>query len=410
MKDSIRPVERGSEGKRQAFRSDASSGYLYIVKNPASNETGVFASDSIIYNGTSVMVPTKYGLDLGLVLGPLAPDDAPYVPGCPNCHGACSEAEPSHSLREEEPPAAFGEPEDSSVEDFSAEDSSVIEDVVVDYKADAPDDDGRSPMEKAGVFWDSRPDSSSCGGGCKHVNPAQKEAVLTSISGDVDWVDHIATPSELHRYQEHREMEQEALRVCREKVRKLNLDMKTVAAHYLLGEPKLLFFFTSDVRVDFRALVKELVAVFRLRIELRQIGVRDEARVVGGLAVCGRPYCCHAMNDNLQTVSIKMAKEQNLSLNSMKISGPCGRLLCCLAYENFFYEEARRDFPPMGSRLKVEHDLMKVAEVNVLSRKISLSGPEGRFMVIPREAIRYDNDASRWEVTPEFMETLAKDR
>lgn len=405
MKDTARAGERGAGGKRQTSRADSSSGYLYIVKNPASNETGVFASDGVIYSGTSVMVPTKYGLDLGLVLGPLAPEGTPHVPGCPNCRGACIEAEPGHALQEEEPPAAFGEPDDPEI-------MAELDAVYVPEASAASDtstEDERSPMEKAGIFWNPRPDASFCGGCCRQAHPTQREAVLAAVDGDVDWIDHLATPTELRRYQEQKEKEQEALRVCREKVRRLNLDMKTVAAHYLLGEPKLLFFFTSDVRVDFRALVKELVAVFRLRIELRQIGVRDEARVVGGLAVCGREYCCHAVNDNLQTVSIRMAKEQNLSLNSMKISGPCGRLLCCLAYENAFYEEARRDFPPAGSRLKVEHDLMKVTEVNVLSRKISLSGPEGRSLVIPREAVWYDNDASRWEVTREFMETLVQD-
>ena len=129
--------------------------------------------------------------------------------------------------------------------------------------------------------------------------------------------------------------------------------MKLVSAHYLLEEPKVLFYFSAESRVDFRELVKDLVSVFKIRIELRQIGVRDEARVTGGCGVCGRVLCCHGVTDKLVPVSIKMAKDQNLSLNSMKISGPCGRLLCCLAYEYGFYRDARRELPGRGRALPV---------------------------------------------------------
>jgi cell fate regulator YaaT (PSP1 superfamily) len=124
-----------------------------------------------------------------------------------------------------------------------------------------------------------------------------------------------------------RAKEEDAYHICREKIEKHKLDMALVSAHYLLDEPKVMFFFTAENRIDFRELVKDLVSIFKMRIELRQIGVRDESRVLGGLGVCGRDYCCHGLTDHLSPVSIKMAKEQNLSLNSMKISGPCGRLL-----------------------------------------------------------------------------------
>lgn len=156
-------------------------------------------------------------------------------------------------------------------------------------------------------------------------------------SGEVVRIDRIASPEDLEKTQQNAEKEKEAFSVCREKILAHRLDMKLVSVHYLLEESKILFFFTAESRVDFRELVKDLVAIFKTRIELRQIGVRDESRIVGGLGVCGRGYCCHTVSDKLKPVSIKMAKDQNLSLNSMKISGPCGRLLCCLAYEYTFY-------------------------------------------------------------------------
>ena len=143
--------------------------------------------------------------------------------------------------------------------------------------------------------------------------------------------------------------------------------------------------------------MKDLVSVFKIRIELRQIGVRDESRVLGGLAVCGRDFCCHSVTDKLNPVSIKMAKEQNLSLNSMKISGPCGRLLCCLSYEYDFYVEEKRNYPPEGSRLKVGFDLMRITEVNILSKQITLAGSEGRMVSLPQNAVFYNDATARWE-------------
>jgi cell fate regulator YaaT (PSP1 superfamily) len=214
----------------------------------------------------------------------------------------------------------------------------------------------------------------------------------------------MATKEDYQRYLELTSMEEEALVLCREKVQAHGLDMKLVSAHYLFGESKIIFFFTAANRVDFRDLVKDLVGVFRIRIELRQIGVRDESRVLGGLAVCGRDFCCHAITDKLNPVSIKMAKEQNLSLNSTKISGPCGRLLCCLSYEYDFYAEEKRKFPAEGSRLKVQHELMKITEVNILSRKISLVGPEGRHLTIPFTAVHLNEETSRWEIDREYLD------
>jgi cell fate regulator YaaT (PSP1 superfamily) len=176
--------------------------------------------------------------------------------------------------------------------------------------------------------------------------------------------------------------------------------MKLVSAHYLFGESKILFFFTAESRVDFRDLVKDLVSQFRTRIELRQIGVRDESRVLGGLGVCGRDFCCHSVTDKLNPVSIKMAKKQNLSLNSLKISGPCGRLLCCLAYEYDFYKETKDKLPGEGSRIIYEGERCKVIEVNVMSQKIRLTCTEGRVAELPFDRFRFLTDKQRWEVIP----------
>lgn len=206
----------------------------------------------------------------------------------------------------------------------------------------------------------------------------------------------LATAKDMERYKEFQDKEMEALIICREKVAARGLDMKLVAAHYLLDEPKVLFFFTAESRVDFRELVKDLVAVFRMRIELRQIGVRDESRILGGLAVCGREYCCHGITDKLKSVSIKMVKEQNLSLNSMKISGPCGRLLCCLAYEYDFYNEMKRKLPSEGTRIRHEKEEFRVSEVNILSQRIILSSNEGRVLNLSLENVKYSKEREAW--------------
>ena len=172
--------------------------------------------------------------------------------------------------------------------------------------------------------------------------------------------------------------------------------MKLITVHFLIDEPKALFFFSSENRVDFRELVKDLVSVFKMRIELRQIGVRDESRITGGLGVCGRPYCCHCISDKLPSVSIKMAKEQNLSLNSMKISGQCGRLLCCLSYEYNWYVEAKKTLPNEGIRLFYDGTNFKITDTNPLTQMIKMIGEDGRFLEIP--AKRFQKEGSRWKI------------
>lgn len=208
----------------------------------------------------------------------------------------------------------------------------------------------------------------------------------------------IASEEDLTRFHENKAREAEAFSQCRQKIHQHKLDMKLVSAHYLLDEAKILFFFTADARVDFRELVKDLVTVFKTRIELRQIGVRDESRVLGGIGVCGRAYCCHSITDKLKPVSIKMAKVQNLSLNSMKISGPCGRLLCCLSYEFDTYSEERKRLPGEGYKISYDNSVFKVTEVNILARTVKLFGEDGRLLEIPSGRIYYDDRTQRWQI------------
>ena len=164
----------------------------------------------------------------------------------------------------------------------------------------------------------------------------------------------IANYKDIKHYNENKKQEEEAFKICEEKIKKLKLDMHLTDVEYSFDNSKLLFYFTADGRVDFRELVKELAAIFKTRIELRQIGVRDEVRRIGGNGVCGRELCCCSFLNNFETVSIKMAKEQNISLNPSKISGNCGRLMCCLKYEQEVYEDKLKHLPKIGAIVKTE--------------------------------------------------------
>ena len=191
--------------------------------------------------------------------------------------------------------------------------------------------------------------------------------------------------------------EKDAFPIFKEKVAAHKLDMKLITTHFLFEEPKALFFFSSDNRVDFRELVKDLVSIFKMRIELRQIGVRDEARITGGLGVCGRPFCCHSVSDKLRPVSIKMAKDQNLSLNSMKISGQCGRLLCCLSYEYDWYNETRKKLPQEGLNIHYDGTNFKITEVNLLTNMVKMFGDDGRLLEVNAKRFYLDNN-NRWRI------------
>ncbi len=224
-----------------------------------------------------------------------------------------------------------------------------------------------------------------------------KAEVPTGIKpSDVVEVIRIADNKDLAHSEELIAKEKEAYKTFKEKVELHKLDMKLISVHFLVGEQKVLFFFSSDNRVDFRELVKDLVAVFKMRIELRQIGVRDESRITGGLGVCGRAFCCHTVNDKLPSVSIRMAKDQNLSLNSMKISGQCGRLLCCLSYEHNWYEEARKKLPSEGVRIHYDNTNFRVTEVNPISSMVKITGEDGRILEI--NANRFSRDGNRWKI------------
>lgn len=187
-----------------------------------------------------------------------------------------------------------------------------------------------------------------------------------------------ATASDLERDARNHEMELDAALICKKKIKEHGLGMRLVAAEYTFDNSKLIFYFTCESRVDFRELVKDLAATFRTRIELRQIGIRDEAKMMGGLAACGRPYCCADFLSDFVQVSIKMAKEQNFSLNSAKVSGACGRLMCCLQYEHPVYEEAIKVTPPVGSVVSTPDGEGAVIETRPLAGalRVKLAGKD----------------------------------
>ena len=183
----------------------------------------------------------------------------------------------------------------------------------------------------------------------------------------------IATAKDDEQEAKNKIKEKEAFKICLEKIQKHNLEMKLIDAEYTFDNNKVLFYFTADGRIDFRELVKDLAAVFKTRIELRQIGVRDETKIVGGIGICGRPLCCHTHLSEFVPVSIKMAKEQNLSLNPTKISGVCGRLMCCLKHEEDTYEELNRRLPNIGDYVTTADGLKgEVSSVSVLRQTVKV--------------------------------------
>ncbi|AHC14768.1 PSP1 domain-containing protein [Salinispira pacifica] len=218
-----------------------------------------------------------------------------------------------------------------------------------------------------------------------------------------------AGPEDMEAYSQNLERSKEAFQITQELIGHHNLNMKLVRIHFVLRESRIVFFFTSEKRVDFRALVRDLVSHFRARIELRQIGVRDEARMVGGRGVCGRALCCNAIGENLEPVSIKMAKTQKLSLNSQKISGPCGRLLCCLAFEYKTYQKEQEGFPREGQWLELKPgEKVRISEVNILSKKVCAYSKDGVRMEFPGEDIQYTRGENLWryhapEIEPEDL-------
>ena len=220
-----------------------------------------------------------------------------------------------------------------------------------------------------------------------------REVSEESVIQPLKPVIRIATEADERQAEKNREKEKEAYRICLEKIAKHELDMKLVEAEYTFDNNKLLFYFTADGRIDFRELVKDLAAVFRTRIELRQIGVRDETKIMGGYGICGRQLCCHTFLPEFAPVSIKMAKEQNLSLNPTKISGVCGRLMCCLKNEEETYEYLNSKLPNVGDNVTTDDGLKgEVSSVNVLRQLVKVTvevGDEKELREYKPEQLRF---------------------
>ncbi len=213
---------------------------------------------------------------------------------------------------------------------------------------------------------------------------ANRTVMSGEIVAPLKKIVRMANEEDLYHYEENNRRREEAFEVCRQKIEEHNIDMKLVDVEYTFDNNKLLFYFTADGRVDFRELVKDLAAIFRTRIELRQIGIRDEAKLMGGLGICGRPFCCHSFLSDFVQVSIKMAKEQNLSLNSAKISGTCGRLMCCLRYEYDVYEEEIKKTPKMDAVIETPDGEAVVCEVMPLAGMVRAKAIGGRGDVAPK--------------------------
>lgn len=205
-----------------------------------------------------------------------------------------------------------------------------------------------------------------------------------------------ATPADIRTVEANRAKEKRAFKICEEKIAQFGLDMHLVEAEYTFDGTKALFFYTAPERVDFRELVKCLASVFKVRIELRQIGVRDEAKMIGGLGICGREFCCKGFLHDFQPVSIKMAKEQGLSLNPVKISGTCGRLMCCLKYEQASYEHLLRHTPKVGAIVETADGRGEVVENNLLTGMLKIKldrHPDAAPAVFHRKTVKLIKDA-----------------
>lgn len=230
---------------------------------------------------------------------------------------------------------------------------------------------------------------------CGEVTFSDRSIPDDEITSELKPVIRIATERDLRTVEENKEKEKAAFDICLKKIEAHQLKMKLVNVEYTLDRNKILFYFTADGRVDFRELVKDLASVFRTRIELRQIGVRDESKMVGGLGVCGRPFCCNTFLGDFQPVSVKMAKEQSLSLSPVKISGTCGRLMCCLKYEQDAYEHLLRVTPKNGAVVDTPEGKGTVIDFNLLTGilKIRLdSKPDAAPLVIDRKQVKLIKD------------------
>ena len=238
---------------------------------------------------------------------------------------------------------------------------------------------------------------------CGEVAKGPHDVPDSSIVKPLKTVTRMADAVDVRRMQQNRADEKRAFSVCEERIAKHKLDMKLVDVEYTLDRNKILFYFTADGRIDFRDLVKDLAGVFRTRIELRQIGVRDESKMLGGLGMCGQPFCCSRFLRDFQPVSIKMAKEQGLSLNPAKISGSCGRLMCCLAYEQPAYEYLNRITPGVGSIVKTPEGVGAVVETNVISGtlRVRMDPPATGFKTFHKDECQDLRGGKRAPIAPD---------
>lgn len=228
------------------------------------------------------------------------------------------------------------------------------------------------------------------------VTMGPREIDEESWRGPLKKTVRIATEQDIQHGVENRQKEKEAFSICQKKIAEHKLEMKLVSVEYAFDNSKILFFFTANGRVDFRSLVKDLASIFKMRIELRQIGVRDEAKMLGGLGPCGRPICCGTFLDQFQPVSIKMAKEQNLSLNPTKISGVCGRLMCCLKYEQEHYEMTRKRMPKIGKEVTTPDGTGPVTDLNIVKETVFVrltNGDTSEIKEYPLESIVRTGDS-----------------
>lgn len=211
---------------------------------------------------------------------------------------------------------------------------------------------------------------------------------IESVKEGLRRITRKATQEEIDEYYTLKEKEQHAFDFCKQKIAEMNLPMKLLSTEYLFGNTKLLFYFISESRVDFRELVKELAKEFKIRVELRQVGVRDEAKIIGGLGNCGNTVCCRRFLHNFSIVSIKMVKEQHLALNPAKISGICGRLMCCLSYEYDTYLSYKKGFPKIGKKVVVPQGEGKVIKHNTLNSTLTIHLDDGKDVTLPLKDIR----------------------
>ena len=231
---------------------------------------------------------------------------------------------------------------------------------------------------------------------CGEVATENSDVPDESIVAPLKPVIRHATKEDLATVQQNREKEKKAFQICEEKIARHGLDMKLVDVEYTFDSSKILFYFTADGRVDFRELVKDLAGVFRTRIELRQIGVRDGAKKLGGFGICGRPFCCNTFLGEFQPVSIKMAKEQGMSLNPVKISGTCGRLMCCLNYEQDTYEHLLRHTPKVGAIVETVEGRGTVIENNLITGMLKVRldrRSEAAPILVERHSVKLIKDA-----------------